>query len=112
LILQNFNETSELGPENKDVDPSAKTKKNSKPDPTPVFTHKENATIAQRIEILDWYHANGKNQSKTAREFDKKYPNLRLKQPLISKWVLNESYWHEQYTTSGGASGTAKQVYG
>ncbi|OJA13138.1 hypothetical protein AZE42_03647 [Rhizopogon vesiculosus] len=33
-----------------------------KDSPSPVFTKKENATLAQRIEILDWYHANGGNQ--------------------------------------------------
>ena len=39
-------------------------------DPKPMFTRKENATLAQRIEILDGYHANGKNQSQTAKHFD------------------------------------------
>jgi len=32
-------------------------------DPKPVFTRKENATLAQRIEILG-YHANGKTNHK------------------------------------------------
>jgi len=52
--------------------------------------------LAQRIEILNWYHKNGKNQSATAKHFDKKYPNLGIKQPLISKWVKNEAYWRRQ----------------
>ena len=110
MIPQNFTETPEIGPEKKEIDQPAKAQKNSKSDPAPVFTHKENATIAQRIEILDWYHANGKNQSKTAKHFDPKYPNLRLKQPVISRWLTNESHWREQYEASGGALGTAKRV--
>jgi ubiquitin-protein ligase len=40
------------------------------------FTKKENATLQQHIEILNWYHWNGKNQSKTAKHFDAIYPNL------------------------------------
>ncbi|KAG2354181.1 hypothetical protein BDR07DRAFT_1382449 [Suillus spraguei] len=46
-----------------------------------IFTKKENATLAQHIKILDWYHANGENQSKTAKHFDAVYPNLKIKQP-------------------------------
>ena len=57
-----------------------------------IFTHKENATVSQCIEILDWHYANGKNQTKTAKHFNSLYPNLKLTQPLISKWLLNESY--------------------
>ncbi|KAF5380730.1 hypothetical protein D9757_007081 [Collybiopsis confluens] len=76
----------------------------------PVFTRKENATVAQRIEILDWYHANGKVQKKTAAHFDSKYPNLCLTQPLISKWVKKEVYWREQFTKSGGALNSAKRA--
>src|SRR5882724_6227624 len=60
---------------------------------TPVFTKKENATLAQCIEILDWYHANGKNQTKMAKPFDPIYPNLRIKQPLVSAWVHKEAKW-------------------
>jgi len=59
----------------------------------PVFTKKENATLAQHIEILDWFHANGENQSKTACNFDPVYPNLKLKQPIISEWVKDEQKW-------------------
>lgn len=62
-----------------------------------VFTRKEIATLAQRIKILDWYHANGENQTKTAKHFDAKYPNLKLKQPLISDWVRHEAKWREDW---------------
>ncbi|KAH9959917.1 hypothetical protein BGW80DRAFT_1155081, partial [Lactifluus volemus] len=67
----------------------------------PVFTKKENATFAQRIEILDWYHEHSspkKSQVKTAAHFDKIYPNLRLKQPIISDWVRNEAKWRKEWT--------------
>ncbi len=59
------------------------------------------ATVQQRIEVLDWYHANGKNQSKTARHFNAKYPHLKIKQPLVSAWVKAEDKWREEYEKSG-----------
>ncbi|KAH9451774.1 hypothetical protein Pst134EA_025712 [Puccinia striiformis f. sp. tritici] len=48
------------------------------------------ATIFQKNQILDWYHSNGKNQTKTAKHFQTIYPELRIKQPLISAWLKNE----------------------
>ena len=66
----------------------------------PVFTKKENVTIAQRIEILDWYHKHfgpKKSQVNTVAHFDKIYPNLRLKQPIISDWVQNEAKWRKEW---------------
>ena len=64
---------------------------------TPVFTKKENATLAQHIKILDWYHANGKNQTKMAKHFDPIYPNLRIKQLLVSILVHEETKWQEEW---------------
>ncbi|KAI0763357.1 hypothetical protein BD413DRAFT_484402, partial [Trametes elegans] len=64
-----------------------------------------NATLAQRIEILDWYHAHGKNQSKTARHFDKIYPNLKLKQPAVSAWVKDKAMWRQRWEESGHGAG-------
>lgn len=65
---------------------------------------KENATVAQRIEILDWHNLHGKNQSKTAKHFSPIYPNLGIKQPLESEWVQEEDKWRKQFATSGGQS--------
>jgi hypothetical protein len=65
-----------------------------------VFTHAENATHEQRIEILDWYHSNGRNQTRTAKHFAPKYPNLCLKQPKIAEWVKNESRYRELHAAS------------
>ncbi|KIK77843.1 hypothetical protein PAXRUDRAFT_42126, partial [Paxillus rubicundulus Ve08.2h10] len=45
---------------------------------------KENATLKQRIEILDWHNANGRVQKKTASHFHAIYPSLKIKQPLVS----------------------------
>ncbi|KIL65026.1 hypothetical protein M378DRAFT_162590 [Amanita muscaria Koide BX008] len=70
---------------------------------------KKNATLEQRIEILNWYHANGRNQSKTAKHFDALYPNLRIKQPLVSSWVKDELRWREEWENSHG-SHTAKRT--
>ncbi|KAG6867240.1 hypothetical protein C0993_005317, partial [Termitomyces sp. T159_Od127] len=61
-------------PSNKDG--SAKSK-DGKCAPAPVFTKKEVKTLKQRIKILDWYQANGKNQSRTAKHFATIYPNIK-----------------------------------
>lgn len=65
--------------------------------------------MAQRIKILDWHHANGKVQSKTARHFDAIYPNLGIKQPLVSSWLKDEKKWREQLAHDGGQ---AKKSHG
>ena len=93
------------GPEHIHKEPNKQTDTGSA---MPVFTKKENATLAQRIEILDWYHANGENQSKTARHFDALYPNLRIKQPLVSAWIKEEGKWREEWACSGAR--TAKRA--
>ena len=72
---------------------------------------KENATVSQRVEILDWYHANSKNQSLTAEHFNKIYPTLHLKQPVISSWVKDESKWHARYQQEGGAASSTKHIH-
>ncbi|KAG5335324.1 hypothetical protein C0989_001427, partial [Termitomyces sp. Mn162] len=76
----------------------------SKAKQAPVFTKKEVATLKQRIEILDWHNANGKNQSKTAKHFTPLYPNLVIKQPLISAWVKEEAKWQDQWAEAAGNS--------
>ena len=82
------------------IDPEEHKAPQKKPAATPTFTHKETATLAQRIEIMDWYFANGKNQSKTAKHFDKIYPNLRIKQPLVSSWLKEEARWRAEWADS------------
>lgn len=78
---------------------------------TPVFTKKENATLAQRIEILDWHHKTGKNQSATARHFASIYPNLQIKQPLVSAWLKEEAKWRALWEeTSQGGQPAVKRV--
>ena len=91
----------------------SKTKGDRKADqPAPVFTKKENATLAQRIEILDWHHQNKQSQVKTAAHFDKIYPNLKLKQPIISDWIKNEQMWRERWAANQeiGREGQVKRA--
>ena len=75
-----------------------------------AFVKKELATLRQRIEILDWYHSNGKNQSRTAKHFDPIYPNLKIKQPLVSDWVKNEGYWRGEYEKCHGNAQNNKRI--
>ena len=80
--------------------------------PAPVFIKKENATLAQRIKILDWYQKTKQSQVKTAAHFDKIYPNLKLKQPIISDWIKNERMWRERWAADQaiGREGQVKQA--
>ena len=72
---------------------------------------KENATLAQRIEILDWHHKNGGSQTATAEHFARIYPNLKIKQPLISSWLRDESKWRVQWEqTNKDSDRIAKRV--
>ncbi|KIK81839.1 hypothetical protein PAXRUDRAFT_155153 [Paxillus rubicundulus Ve08.2h10] len=71
---------------------------------------KENATPTQWIEILDWYHANGKNQVKMAIHFNTIYPSLHLKQPRISAWLKDELKWWAESKASINLSHSAKKV--
>ncbi len=63
---------------------------------------KRNATLRECIKVLDWYHVNGKNQSKTARHFKKIYPDINIKQPLVSSWVKGEAKWRQDWAASVG----------
>ncbi|KAF9493778.1 hypothetical protein BDN71DRAFT_1367278, partial [Pleurotus eryngii] len=57
-------------------------------------TKKENATIAQHIEILDWMKNNPReSQKSTAKHWNRIYPNLQLTQLTISSWRVNETKW-------------------
>lgn len=59
---------------------------------------------------MDWYHANGENQSKTAKHFNAVYPNLRIKQPLVSAWVKEEAKWREEWVHAGITAHTGKRA--
>lgn len=95
-------------------EPQSKEKRKPGPKPKrskpPVFTKKENATLAQRIEILNWFHDNGENQSKTARHFDSLYSNLKIKQPIVSDWVKNEQKWRTRWEAEQTTERDAKRV--
>ena len=59
---------------------------------------------------FDWYHANGKNQSKTTIYFSPIYPNLRIKQPLVSAWVNEDAKWQKEWVHTGGGAHVTKWV--
>jgi hypothetical protein len=62
---------------------------------------------------LDWHHASiAKNQTKTAAHWDQIYPNLQLKQPVISAWLKEEEKWRAQWAEveSKGQAGSSKRV--
>ena len=79
--------------------------------PVTADVKKENATLAQRIEILDWYHKNNKNQSATAQHFQSCYPSLKIKQPLVSSWIKDEAKWQDAWErTNHKSDQSAKRV--
>jgi hypothetical protein len=65
------------------------------------LTKKLNAMLGQCIEILNWFHANGKSQTNTAKHFKAIYPELGIKQLLISLWVKNEEKWQKEFAQCG-----------
>ena len=96
--------------EGSDKEVGSNAEKGPSQKPAETAGKKENATLEQRIEILDWYQANGRNQTRTAKYFITRYPNLHIKQPLISAWVKDEKRWREVYEQSGGSQKSAKRV--
>jgi hypothetical protein len=87
-----------------------KGKNEEKKDTPPVFTKKENATLEQRIKILNWHHENKAKQKLTAEHFNKIWPNLCLKQPIISEWLRDEVKWWKQWEEGNGGERSAKRA--
>ncbi len=96
---------SHTGPVNPKTTAGQPKQKKQKPAASGENTEKRNATLRERIEVLDWYHANGKNQSKTARHFKEIYPDIDIKQPLVSSWVKDEAKWRRDWAASAGMPG-------
>lgn len=90
------------------VSTSVNQQKRAKP---PKALRKENASLEQRIKILNWHYANGKVQTKTAKHFNDVYPGLNLSQPQISDWMKHEARWRAEHESSGGLSRSIKRVY-
>jgi hypothetical protein len=95
------------GPE---LNPSSQSEQKDIVKPLRTGPGRENATLIQQIEILDWHHANGNNQSKTVQHFNQIYPNLRLKQPKISDWCKHEEKLRNEYAHSTDAARSAKRI--
>jgi hypothetical protein len=70
----------------------------------------ENTILAQCIEILDGYHANGKNQKKTTVHFNTVYPTLQLQQPRISVWLKKEAEFYASYGSASGQECKNKRI--
>lgn len=47
---------------------------------------------------------------KTAKHFDQIYPNLKIKQPLISAWVKDETRWRGEWAHASGGAHAAKRA--
>ena len=92
-------------------EPRVPKEKADPPVVAPTFTRKENATLAQRIEILNWHYNNGENQLKMARHFIPIYPNLKIKQLLVSAWIKEEEKWRGLWEqTNHHSDRTAKRA--
>ncbi|KAI7964991.1 hypothetical protein MJO29_003089 [Puccinia striiformis f. sp. tritici] len=87
--------TTASSPEKKQSVKRLNLKSESKSSKKPI-----QAMMAQKIEVLDWYDKNGKNQTKTAKHFDEIYPEIGFKQPLISAWVADCDQICEQADSS------------
>ena len=92
VFFQIFNIYSEVyAGSTQAVQPGPASKPNQQKCAQPI--KKENASLEQRIEILDWHYTNDKNQTKTTSHFNQVYPTLRLTQPRISDWMKQEAKW-------------------
>lgn len=63
---------------------------------------KQSLTYSQRVEVLEWYHANGESQSKMFWHFSTLNPKMAISQPNIIWWVKNEASFHEAASTFSG----------
>lgn len=54
-------------------------------------------STGQYIIVLDWYHANSKNQSCTASHFKSIFPKQKMEQLLVSSWVKDEAKISDQH---------------
>ncbi|KNE99857.1 hypothetical protein PSTG_06945 [Puccinia striiformis f. sp. tritici PST-78] len=57
--------------------------------PTKVLANSQisNASYAEKVQVLDWHHKNGTDQTKTCEHFKNIFHQLRIKKPLLSKWL-------------------------
>lgn len=67
-----------------------------------------NATLKQKIEVLDWHHANGGNQSRTARQFKDTFPSVNIKQANVSHWLKTEEELRERLSSNFRLAGSKR----
>lgn len=63
--------------------------------------HKQSLTYIQRLEVIDWYYANGESQTKTYLHFSKIYCNMGISQPNISRWLKEKDSIRKIATNTG-----------
>jgi len=83
----------------------------SKKKQAPKLQKKENVTLEQWIEVLNWHHNNGANQTKTAKHFNEINPSLRLTQPKMLEWLKKEPGWCMEHGANSGLSRSVKRIH-
>jgi hypothetical protein len=58
---------------------------------TPVAAKRPQLSAIEKLEVLDWYHANGRNQKATAAHFQQRLRYGKLNQGTVSRWVAAEA---------------------
>jgi hypothetical protein len=71
---------------------------------------KQSLTYSQRLEVIEWYYANGESQTKTVKHFSLMYPNMGISQPNISRWLKNEDRIRNASTTVSGQTKRIAEV--
>ncbi|KAF7359013.1 DDE-domain-containing protein [Mycena sanguinolenta] len=89
--------TKRKKPAQKPVIPAGKTP-GKKKEVQPKFTRAEHATLEQRIEILDWHHANGANQTKTANHFARNIQTFEYAGSASKKSKRARQTYHPEVT--------------
>lgn len=65
-----------------------------------------NATLAEKIQVLDWHHANGRNQGKTAAHFNEReheFWGVPMDQPKVSSWLKQEQTLRDTFNSDSRA---------
>ncbi|KAI0993780.1 hypothetical protein K3495_g14404 [Podosphaera aphanis] len=61
---------------------------------------KPNATLSQKIEVVDYIKTKKVSQTKAAKNFGGKWPELQIKLPLISSWMTQKASLKEKFAAN------------
>jgi hypothetical protein len=67
-----------------------------------TIRQRSGVSLEEKVEILNWHHMNGQNQSATAKHFRSVFPNLN--QGTISRWIKDSDNIREQLSQETSAS--------